>query len=299
MNHDMNRLDPGFDPRIADWLESDPDQAPREILDTVLAAMPSIPQRRPIWLPRRFPELLTPTRAAVAAVLGVLLVGGVLLIYQRPSPDDVGGAAPSPSPSVSAPPTAPTPSPTASSTPTLVPGITAGYVGITLRPDTYRVAYFAAPFTVTFPTGWVVGEVTPNNVVFHNGNAFLTLVVMNKVYRDPCHTEKAPTAIGPGVDDLVGALLAMKGFQTSDIKDVTVGGAAGKSFTLSNSIDLRAAHCSRSDVLVIGTNDNNGVDVPVLETADGADALWVVDASGTTVLMGGPQELIDTISFGG
>ena len=44
--NDMNHLDPAFDPRIADWLEADPDRAPREVLDTVLAALPSIPQRR-------------------------------------------------------------------------------------------------------------------------------------------------------------------------------------------------------------------------------------------------------------
>ena len=40
------RSDPTFDQRLADWLEDDPTFGPREVLDTVLAAYPSIEQRR-------------------------------------------------------------------------------------------------------------------------------------------------------------------------------------------------------------------------------------------------------------
>ena len=36
-------IDPDFEPRIADWLEADPDIAPAPVLSTVLAAFPSIP----------------------------------------------------------------------------------------------------------------------------------------------------------------------------------------------------------------------------------------------------------------
>ena len=34
---------PEFDPRIADWLEGDPDRAPEQVLETVLAALPFDP----------------------------------------------------------------------------------------------------------------------------------------------------------------------------------------------------------------------------------------------------------------
>ena len=45
----MNRsTEPDFDQRIADWLEDDPNLAPRQAIETVLAAYPSIPQRRPM-----------------------------------------------------------------------------------------------------------------------------------------------------------------------------------------------------------------------------------------------------------
>ena len=52
----MNRsTEPDFDQRIADWLEDDPSLAPTPGDETVLAAYPSIPQRRAVRVPWRFP----------------------------------------------------------------------------------------------------------------------------------------------------------------------------------------------------------------------------------------------------
>jgi hypothetical protein len=95
----IQTLDPGFDPRIAEWLEADPDRAPGETLDTILAALPSVPQRRAVRAPWRFPEMFTPARIAVAALIGVLLVGGAFHVFQRPGQSNVGVPGPSPSPS--------------------------------------------------------------------------------------------------------------------------------------------------------------------------------------------------------
>ena len=65
----MKRLpDPTFDQRLADWLEDDPSTAPREVLATVLAALPSIDQRRRSRAPWRYPLMnryLLPLAAAV------------------------------------------------------------------------------------------------------------------------------------------------------------------------------------------------------------------------------------------
>ena len=52
--HEPNPTDPDFEPRVADWLEADPDHAPAPVLSTVLAAFPSIPQRRASRVPWRF-----------------------------------------------------------------------------------------------------------------------------------------------------------------------------------------------------------------------------------------------------
>jgi hypothetical protein len=80
MNPDMNHLDPAFDPRIADWLEADPDRAPHEVLDTVLAAMPAIPQRHVYRVPWRFPRMSVPVRTAVLIALGLLVIAGAMAI---------------------------------------------------------------------------------------------------------------------------------------------------------------------------------------------------------------------------
>jgi hypothetical protein len=97
--------DPLFDPRISDWLEDDPDRSPDIVLETVTAAFRSIPQRRAARVPWRFPLMSMPARVAVAAVIGVLLVGGALFTLWPSGHASVGGPGPSltvsPSPSPS------------------------------------------------------------------------------------------------------------------------------------------------------------------------------------------------------
>src|SRR5665811_1503910 len=111
--------DPLFDQRIADWLEDDPRHAPGQVLETVLAALPSIPRRRVSRLPWRFTTMPMLTRLAAAAFVGVLAVGGALYLVQRGQPA-VGG--PSPTPGVSSSPSqpavgSPSPTPAVSSSP--------------------------------------------------------------------------------------------------------------------------------------------------------------------------------------
>jgi hypothetical protein len=106
--------DPLFDQRIADWLEADPVQAPDQVLEIVLAALPSIPRRGASRVPRRLIAMPTSIRwsVAAAAVVGVLVVGGALYL-SRPSQPAVGGQSPTPSANVVSTPLAtPTAAPT-------------------------------------------------------------------------------------------------------------------------------------------------------------------------------------------
>ncbi len=101
----MNRsTELDFDQRISDWLEDDPNLAPRQAIETVLAAYPSIPQRRPMGLPRRLTTMTMPIRLATAAVVGVLAVGGAYYL-SRPAQPAVGPPAPTSSASPSPAPT--------------------------------------------------------------------------------------------------------------------------------------------------------------------------------------------------
>ncbi|OGO53951.1 MAG: hypothetical protein A2V85_00125 [Chloroflexi bacterium RBG_16_72_14] len=96
-----------FDQRIADWLEDDSDHSPPEVLGTILAAFPSIPQRRVVRLPWRLPPVNR--FVLIAAAVGLLALAGVglLTVGARPStpPPTIAPPAVSPSPGASPAPT--------------------------------------------------------------------------------------------------------------------------------------------------------------------------------------------------
>jgi Tol biopolymer transport system component len=86
----MNRSDELlFEPRVADWLEDDPHTAPDQVLDVVLAAFPSINQRRALPAPWRFRDLSSLKPAFAAAAVVVAVSGLVLLGIWFPS-DSIG-----------------------------------------------------------------------------------------------------------------------------------------------------------------------------------------------------------------
>jgi hypothetical protein len=94
-----------FDDRLHDWFEEGPTDAPGEVLDTVLAAVPSIPQRRAAWRVSRWISPMSGFARALAAVAIAFGLGTALFFVLRPTPGGVGSEA-SPSPAVVAPPTA-------------------------------------------------------------------------------------------------------------------------------------------------------------------------------------------------
>jgi hypothetical protein len=156
----MNRhaLDPGFDPRIADWLEDDPDRAPDAVLETVLAAFPSIPQRRAVRMPWRFPPMTLAARLSAGAIaIAILAVGGVMIL--QPRGPSVGNPA-SPSPSTSSPsaPTSPSASAFASRSIGVAPATTLGdWQAIT---DSGFGPYFSANQRIQLSIDWQTGEQT-------------------------------------------------------------------------------------------------------------------------------------------
>jgi TolB protein len=99
----MNRSDEAlFDSRIADWLEDDAHSAPDQALDVVLAAFPSIKQRRAMRVPWRFLDMSSPLKLAFAAAAIAVVVGGVILLGPWKPAADVA-ASPSPAPAASQP----------------------------------------------------------------------------------------------------------------------------------------------------------------------------------------------------
>ena len=104
----MNR-GPTFEQLLADWLEEGPADAPDQILETVVAAVPSIPQRRAMRRVARANRIFHGRVRALAGIAAVIAIAvGALLNVPQLASNRIGGepsaspAAPSKSPSPSA-----------------------------------------------------------------------------------------------------------------------------------------------------------------------------------------------------
>jgi hypothetical protein len=98
----MTRITPEFDQRIADWLEDDPGPAPRQVETTILAALPSIRQRRNGWFRAGGRTLDMPNFMRFAAAAAIVAVAGAALTILNQAPG-TGGPGPSPTPSLAPP----------------------------------------------------------------------------------------------------------------------------------------------------------------------------------------------------
>ncbi len=129
----MNTRHP-FDQRLTDWLEDGPADAPDQILETVLAAFPSIPQRRAaLRVPWRNSSMNGYARvlAGIAAIVAIA-VGALIL---RPGSSSSGvGTTPSVSPSPSA------------------------QASVPIGWTTYTSSRFA--YTIGYPADWVATPAT-------------------------------------------------------------------------------------------------------------------------------------------
>ena len=97
-------VDPLFDPRLADWLEEDPNTAPEQALDVVLASLPSINQRRAMRVPWRNRRMSSTLRLGLAAAVVVAAtVGGLYFLSSRPGPSVAAPDTPPASPAAEAP----------------------------------------------------------------------------------------------------------------------------------------------------------------------------------------------------
>jgi TolB protein len=88
------------------FIEAGPTHAPDRAVEAALLRIQTTPQERDLRIPWRFLSMTTPARVAVAALVGVLLVGAAALYFGRPGQPAVGGPGPSPSSSAPASPIA-------------------------------------------------------------------------------------------------------------------------------------------------------------------------------------------------
>jgi len=119
-----------FEDQLQDLMENGPAQAPSPLLDTILAAVPAIPQRRAAArFPWRTPRMHGYARVLAGIAVVVVVGSAALIVASRQLPGGVGGP-PSNSPAIAASPTpaasgssAATPSPGTSLEPTVAPAV--------------------------------------------------------------------------------------------------------------------------------------------------------------------------------
>jgi hypothetical protein len=209
-----------FDPRLADWLEDDPHTAPDQALDVVLAAFPSIKQRRASRVPWRYRNMSTSVRLGLtAAAVVVAAVGGLWALGPRLGPAVGGPALASPSPAV--------PSPVATTMPSPPPSEGAGPATTTFTSAVYGytvdhpVAFTAAPATESWKAGDLVGNDEPwVDRFFGQTGAFVGIA---------SQALPAGTTAGEWMADYAEALLS-RGCTgpVSAWTDTTVNGAGGR-----------------------------------------------------------------------
>ena len=160
--------------------------------------------------------------AALAAVLVVAVAG---LNFLLPGNGGFGSLQASPSP-------APTPRGT------LLVGDP-----VVLEPGTYVTdSEFLVQATLTVPAGWDghLGGPYLMDVGRLYGPGSVAIAIFDKVYADPCQFDRGlmVPAPGPTVADLATALTSRPGLAATAPTDVTMGGYAGKQFTITAPADF-------------------------------------------------------------
>ena len=118
-----------------------------------------------------------------------------------------------------------------------------------------------------------------------NTAALLGFGAIANLYVDPCAIDRGmlDPPPGPSVDDLVAALAALPGMETTAPTDVTVDGYAGKYVELNGPVE--GQECGDEEAFLWGDGDPNGNSVP----APGAHAhpyrLWIVDVPGERLVI--------------
>jgi hypothetical protein len=268
------RRDP--DQLVRAFLEEGRLELPAESYDAVRTHIERTRQRADFG-PWREPRMSNITKIAMAAAAVVVAV--VVGLSFLPGGSPFGGrASPSPVPS-------PTPGPSPAS-------LSAGPV----TAGTYMSRPFLAPntsiaFTMTVPDGWEAsgpagrGPVGVAPTTGYEGPTGMSLgfLTVTSLESDPCHwSDRADTAVGPTVDDLVAAIEANPGYDSSEPAPVSLGGYDGQRIDIQLPAGLDLETCDDAQFWVWAVGDGQTI---YSQGADGRFHLWILDVEGHRVIV--------------
>jgi hypothetical protein len=279
---------------VRSWLRTDEHDFPIEIVDDVLAHLDATPQDRLFWPARRFADMNTYTKLAIAAA--AVLVVAFTITRLLPA-NGVGGPVPTPSPSA-------VPGPSAAAAAVFPPSgeLAIGRHSITQEGMTYS-------FNIA-TSGWVsngvfgidksAGGFGPTGAGF----IFWTDTPVG-IFTDPCAQTKGP-ALGTSIGDLAAAVAAVPGTKlVGGPTDVTVGGHPAKLVVVTIPDDIGCE--PQTFYLWYAPSAGNARYATALGSTY---RVWIIDVSGTPVWIDGEtfkgagagpaqeiQAIVDSIQF--
>ena len=139
---------------------------------------------------------------------------------------------------------------------------------------------------ITVPAGWQRARVP--SMVWGQANTNLGFGTVDNVYADPCAEDLLglDPPVGPTVDDLVAALAALPGMETTAPQDVTVDGFAGQYIELHATSE--AGQCDpalwRIDP-ALSTNPSIDESVEASTDEEYPNKMWIVDVDGERLVI--------------
>ena len=152
-------------------------------------------------------------------------------------------------------------------------------------------------FTVVAPKGWYdVGGLFVVKYPTNSPGPILGLSVwdVGQVFTDPCHWKGQQVDPGPGVDNLVAALVAQKMRNATRPTDVTFAGYRGRYLEWSVPADLKSSTWTDFDACDIEPSDGhhnfvswlgNGTGERYQQVPGQVDRLWVLDVNGQRLVV--------------
>jgi hypothetical protein len=238
---------------VRSWLDEGITVLPDRVLDAVLGQLPATPQRRTIWLARRFFSMSKTMRVGVAAVAIAAAVLGVALFVR-------GNASVGPPPAT----------PTLTAIPSAVPA-PLSFGERSLDPGSYTLADgFPVDISFEVPAGFVSCSSNPNAQAVcgqpSDANPMgrgVNFLVIDNVVADPCNSALLDPMPGPSVDELVAAISGLDGFEVTPAEDVVVDGYEGKMIRVTTPADASCLYTWSvgSDLNGVGPGEINELQI--------------------------------------
>lgn len=199
---------------VRSWLRADEHESADRVLESVLDALDTTPQRRATWWPTR--RIFQMNNTAKLALSAVAVLAIALLGIRMLSSGSIGiGTDPEPT-----------------ATPNAIPETE----GLPLDAGRYWLGTeFPVEMSFQVPAGWISCSLGPleQGVCPEDSGVAVGFIIVDNVVEDPCDAASLlDPPVGPSIEDLAAAISSLPGFDSTAAENVTVDGFSAKRLTV-------------------------------------------------------------------